>query len=134
MPKKKNREATPETTFQHIWLIGEGKTPRFRGCIAFYSAKDVLEQYYASLGDQDLCKRQAELNANTAYYAYYLELLHAEQEVFCQRRRVIRRLRLFRDTTACCDVRLTEIHTVQSQDLSVLGHILASYNVFAHSA
>ena len=31
-------------------------------------------------------------------------------------------------------VRLTEIHTVQSQDLSVLGHILASYNVFAHSA
>ena len=63
MPKKKNREATPETTFQHIWLIGEGKTPRFRGCIAFYAAKDVLEQYYASLGDQDLCKRQAELNA-----------------------------------------------------------------------
>ena len=54
MPKKKNREATPETTFQHIWLIGEGETPRFRGCIAFYAAKDVLEQYYASLGDQDL--------------------------------------------------------------------------------
>jgi len=41
---------------------------------------------------------------------------------------------LLGSTAAGCDVHLTEIHTVQSQNLSILGHIQTSHNVFAQSA
>ena len=40
----------------------------------------------------------------------------------------------FGGTTAGRDLHLTKTHAMQSQDLSVLGHIQTSHNVFAQSA
>lgn len=63
-----------------MWTIGEGESPRFRGRLACSSAEKMLESYFKVMSDDELFEIQAELDVSTAYYAYYLELLHEEQE------------------------------------------------------
>ena len=62
-----------------MWTIGEGENPRFRGRLACSSAEKMLESYFKVMSDDELFEIQAELDVSTAYYAYYLELLHEEQ-------------------------------------------------------
>ena len=83
MLKQKNRTNTntPEEVFQHMWTIGESESPRFRALLAYRLAKKMLRNYFEAVSDDKLYQMQAELDINTAYYAYYLELLHGEQEV-----------------------------------------------------
>ena len=79
MVKKKNEFDTPQKAFQRMWTIGVGENPRFRGRLACSSAEKMLESYFKVMSDDELFEIQAELDVSTAYYAYYLELLHEEQ-------------------------------------------------------
>lgn len=76
MVKKKNEINTPQKIFQRMWVMGEGENPRFRGRLACSSAEKMLKKYFEVMSDDELFEMQAELDESTAYYAYYLELLH----------------------------------------------------------
>ena len=80
MSKKKSEGVTPEGVFRRLWFIWDSESPRIRGRIAFCAAEKEVKRYCETLSSQALCQMMTELDTNTAYYAYYLELLYTEQE------------------------------------------------------
>jgi len=79
MTKKVNLFA-PEDLFRRLWGYGLCESLRGRGRIACDSAGKTLKKHCQALSTEELYCYLDDLEIRVIYYAYFLELLYAEQE------------------------------------------------------